>query len=198
MLKTPTAGPSLSTCTSDGIARRRLAPSITTTISSAGGVFLPIPASLRASMIAASSAMARAVVAAFDAMLVIGWSAPSRRTCGNQDIHSHSAVRVVSVSSVKVTSFGLCSVASCATTQFASLRASSSGPAMPITPRSARRMRTGTSVASHATVRLCDSCSGSSMVTSDRCVAVPTRTSRWSGSVRRRSHRRGSGVTAVS
>ena len=68
---------------------------------------------------------------------------------------------------------------------------------MPVTPTSASGTVTGTSGAVHASGPSCDSRCGLVTVTSDGWSAVPSRASRKSGSVWRRSQSRARGPMAV-
>ena len=95
----PTDGPSLSTRTSPGMLRIRRAPSMTTTISGPAQLPPPVPtASWRASSMATSSEIRRAVVAAVTpSVVMVSWP-NAGCTWGSQLIHSQAFCPAVSVS----------------------------------------------------------------------------------------------------
>lgn len=197
---TPTRGPSRSRLTTPGSERRRRAPSSTTTTlgSSSSARSAPARARARAVTSADSSASRRATVSV-SVPISTAVSCPSRgRQCGSQRTHSQSGRAAGSVSTTMRRSCGLCSTAACPTTQRASRRGASAGPARPSTPRCPSAMVTGTSRAVQVTVRSCSGRSGSCTRTSEGRSAVPTRSSSRSGSCRRRSHSRRRGPVAVS
>ncbi len=201
-LKTRTPGPSVSTCTIPGTSRSCRAPSAITRTSGSLNIALPMeePSTRRRAWIWATSSEIRLAVDSGSLPTATTGPAPppDGRRWGSHRTQAQPSARERSERTTTRRSRGLCRTADWATSQRASAWTEPSVPATPTTPNSATSMPIGTSGMLQRTRRWFSSRAGSSISFTDGWSTVPIRSTRWSGSCRRRSQSRPPGPVAVS